>query len=269
MAKRRIFIDVTKCSACRGCQTACKNWNNLPADIKPFKGNLQTHERLTPNTFTYVTMEEKGAGKDFKWLFRKHQCLHCTEATCVKVCPKGALKHTETGSVVRDYDKCIGCGYCATNCPFGVPQIDAKEEKMYKCTQCSDRISNGLIPMCAKTCPTGAITFGEEKEILAMATGRLDEIKKDNPKANLYGTDFLGGTATFYLLAAEPETYGLPKNPAVPTSVTVWKDLIQPIGKFLPFGALGAVALSYAYNKLIAGKQDAEHAEKGGMSHGK
>ena len=31
MAKAILF-DSTKCTACRGCQVACKQWNNLEAD---------------------------------------------------------------------------------------------------------------------------------------------------------------------------------------------------------------------------------------------
>ena len=266
-----MFIDVTKCSACRGCQTACKNWNELPGEMKPFTGNLQTYEDLTPQTYTIVTMEEKGSKDDFRWLFRKHQCLHCTEAACVKVCPKNALSHSPDGSVIRNYARCIGCGYCAINCPFQVPKIDKTVEKQFKCHRCHERIGNDLLPACAKACPFGAIQIGDADDILALANARLGEVKADKPNANLYGTDFLGGTNTFYLLAEDPSSYGLPKNPTIPAAAGLLKDIIQPFGKLLPIGAAGAVMVSLGLTTFLGGKDDKGHTkdEKGGMSNGK
>lgn len=250
------FIDTSKCTACRGCQTACKNWNERPAEILEFKGSLQTHDDTSPDTLTIVKMHETTEDNKIQWHFRKHQCFHCTDAACVKVCPEKALSHSETGQVVRDKEKCIGCGYCSQYCPFQVPKIDKTEKKMYKCSQCADRVANGLKPACANTCAPGAIAFGERAAMVKAAQDRLAIVKQQYPEANLYGLDILDGTNTFYLLLKTPEFYGLPAKPTVPTSAVIWKDIISPVGKVLPVAALGAIAVSSVYIRLKGNQTD-------------
>ncbi|GAB4258673.1 4Fe-4S dicluster domain-containing protein [Thermincola ferriacetica] len=270
MANLSKFIDTSRCTACRGCQTACKNWNQLPAEILEFKGYLQTHEDTSPQTFTYVVMKERLKQEKMDWLFLKRQCMHCTEAACEKVCPENAIFHTAEGAVVVDREKCIGCGYCAQYCPFGVPKINEKEKKMYKCHLCSDRISNNLQPACATTCPLGAIRFGERNKLVAEAKKRLTEVKKQYPNANLYGLDdqFLQGTGVFYLLLEEPEFYGLPAKPAIPVVASIWQDVIQPIGKMLPVGVLGAIFASAVSNRIMKNNHGDHHESERGEEHG-
>jgi len=50
---------------------------------------------------------------------------------------------------------------------------------------CNDRVLAGQQPACVKTCPTGAMNFGEREDMLAMAKKRFEEIKKTRPKAVL------------------------------------------------------------------------------------
>lgn len=260
MALLSKFIDTSMCTACRGCQTACKSWNEKEAEVLEFKGFLQTHEDTSPDTLTIVKMHEEYKGNNqHEWHFRKHQCFHCTDAACIKVCPEDALSKTETGQVVRDFDKCIGCGYCAQYCPFHVPKIDKEAKKMFKCTQCSERVANGLKPACAKTCAPAAIKFGDRDEMIKIAKERLAAVKDKYPEANLYGLDVLGGTNTFYLLLRKPEFYGLPAKPTVPTAAIIWKDVISPVGKILPVAAIGAIAFSATWIRLKGNNH-----EKGG-----
>ena len=57
------------------------------------------------------------------------------------VCPTGAsYKRKEDGIVLVDYDKCIGCKYCAWACPYGARELDEERQVMTKCTLCVDRI---------------------------------------------------------------------------------------------------------------------------------
>ncbi len=68
-------------------------------------------------------------------------CLHCEDPPCVPVCPTGAsYKRKEDGIVLVDYDKCIGCKYCAWACPYGARELDEERQVMTKCTLCVDRI---------------------------------------------------------------------------------------------------------------------------------
>jgi formate dehydrogenase iron-sulfur subunit len=77
---------------------------------------------------------------------------------------------------------------------------------MAKCNMCVDRVHNGLLPACVKTCPTGAMNFGDREEMAALAKRRLAEVKKRFPKARLTGLEDL---RVFYLLVDEPREYWL------------------------------------------------------------
>lgn len=208
------MIDTTKCTGCRACEVACKQWNQLPAQIERFAGSLQTHTTCLKYTWTFVKfIERENAGK-FEWLFRKHGCMHCQDATCISTCNKGAYSRTDVGSVLRDPKKCVGCGQCTKECPFQVPQVAEDDSGKYarSCKFCWDRVANGLIPACAKACPSGAIQFGERTAMQDAATARVSEISTQLPEANVYGINEMHGTLIFYVLAHEPSVYGLTAN---------------------------------------------------------
>ena len=125
------LYDVSKCTACRACQVACKDWNQLPAVIEPFKGNYQTHEDTNADTYTIVRFieHEDDPVEGVQWNFLKYQCMHCHEPECVRVCPRGAYTKTEWGATVHNPDRCIGCQYCTYACPFHIPKY--QKEKRY------------------------------------------------------------------------------------------------------------------------------------------
>jgi formate dehydrogenase iron-sulfur subunit len=148
-------------------------------------------------------------------------CKHCTSAACLEVCPTGALFRTEFGTVVVQADVCNGCGYCVPACPFGV--IDRREDdgRVFKCTLCYDRLSDGMEPACAHACPTDSIQFGDLDQLRATADQRLAALHADGVgEARLYlrdEADGIGGAGAFFLLLDEPEVYGLPPDPVSTT----------------------------------------------------
>jgi len=76
---------------------------------------------------------------------------------------------------------------------------------MAKCTMCFDRISNGLLPACVKTCPTGAMNFGDRGMIVDMANTRVAELKKKGyKKAQLLDADSI---RTIFLVVDDPMVY--------------------------------------------------------------
>ena len=89
-------------------------------------------------------------------------------------------------------------------CPYNIPRYDAATKRLTKCDMCIDRVSNGMVPMCVKTCPTGAMTFGERAEVLEKARKRLESVKAEFPKARLIDAEDVN---VIYLLAEEPEHY--------------------------------------------------------------
>ncbi len=239
-----MLVDTTKCIACRACQAACKNWNGLPAEETHFTGSYENPPKYTPTTWTRVTFREFEEDDSIKWLFGKLQCMHCTDASCVMVCPTGALHHTPEGTVMVDPKKCIGCNYCVGACPFGVAQLDTTMGMMRKCTFCYDRISNGLEPMCVKTCPVQALEYGDRVDIVDKAYDRVAKLKAQGVTgARVYGPDVVGGTGAVYVLKDAPSKYGLPDQPEVPVFSRVWNVLFGPLRALAVIGlALGLLA---------------------------
>ena len=118
MAEKAILFDSSKCTACRGCMVACKQWWGLEGEKTQNFGSYENPPDLTYNTWVKIRFKEieskRTGGVD--WLFTRQSCMHCTDAACVKVCPSGALYHTELGTVAYNEDICTGCGYCLP-CP--------------------------------------------------------------------------------------------------------------------------------------------------------
>jgi formate dehydrogenase iron-sulfur subunit len=180
---------------------------------------------------------------EFRWLMSSDVCKHCTHAGCLDVCPTGALFRTEFGTVVVQDDVCNGCGTCVAGCPFGVverrsdgtaaPKAERGERKgeqpevpklgvAQKCTLCYDRLLDDETPACAKTCPTTSIKFGDHTDMVTLANERVAQLHAEGrTEARLYGAnelDGVGGTGSVFLLLDEPEVYGLPPDPRVPTA---------------------------------------------------
>lgn len=247
MARLGMLIDTSKCTACRGCQVACKQWNEMPAEkTRFFAGDgYQNPADLSGKTLTLLTFKEiptpnlSKEGNVVEWLFRKHQCMQCTDASCVKVCPVKALSKHADGYTMRDEAKCIGCGMCVASCPFKVPKLDDKR-KSQSCRFCANRVQNGLTPACDKACLTGAITSGQRDELLVKAKER---VKILGGKANVYGETQAGGLGVIYVLLDDPTVYGLPKTPKV-AQAGYWQAWMGSFGQFAFMGSLMALAIN-------------------------
>lgn len=246
MARKALLISPELCIGCRGCQTACKEWNQLPATKTRNLGTYENPPDLTPNLYNRIRfVEVPSEANVVRWLFVSQRCMHCEDAGCMRICPApGALFKTKEGVVAFDKEKCIGCKLCVAACPFDVPRYDDKG-KISKCHLCSDRISEGLSPACAKTCPTGAIAYGKREELIARAQ------KAGYQK--LYGEADLGGLGVLYAFKDAPKIYGMDDHPAIPETVIFWHKVLKPLAYI---GLGGAVAASLLHYLVIGPKRD-------------
>lgn len=186
--KRRygMVIDTRRCVGCRACVVACKAENKTPPGVY----------------YAVVVDQVVGPRIDDKPLFMTKPCFHCEHPPCTDVCPVSAtFKREQDGIVVVDYDRCIGCRYCMTACPYSARWFDFDENypaveqdtpyadvpspeyrqfrkrqkgkspvgNVRKCTFClhlQDEHgkydkASGRWPACAKTCTGHAIHFGD------------------------------------------------------------------------------------------------------------
>jgi formate dehydrogenase iron-sulfur subunit len=243
------FTDTTLCIGCKACEVACKQWNQLPGDGFELTGmSYDNTGHLGASTWRHVAFIERpvplrtqDAGP-ISWLFSSDVCKHCVRAGCLESCPTGAIMRTEFDSVYVQPDVCNGCGYCVVNCPFGVIDRLPSDGRAWKCTLCYDRQRAGMIPACAKTCPTESIQFGDLDELRDRARMRVAKLHEAGLReAYLYGesaADQPGteGLNAFFLLVEKPEVYNLPPDPVVPTkkAAAAWTSMA--------FAALGVAA---------------------------
>jgi formate dehydrogenase iron-sulfur subunit len=188
--KAAILTDTTKCVGCNECAIACKKANQLPPDV-PRRWDLD--DGLSARNWTSVV---EGPERSFV----RKQCRHCLEPACVSACPVGALERTDTGAVVYDSGKCMGCRYCMMACPYGIPRYDWDRPVPYvrKCILCYERIRDGRQPACTEACPTKATIFGDRDELLAEAHRRIRE-KPDQYLKTVFGEHEVGGTSVLYI----------------------------------------------------------------------
>ena len=256
MPKARL-IDTSKCIACRACQVACKQWNELSAEHTTQRGTYENPPELSGNTWIKVEFRERPG----EWLFRAHTCMHCTDASCEKVCPTRSISH-QGEVVIIDQKRCIGCGYCIQSCPFHVPGKDEITGTARKCDFCIDRITDGYKPACASTCPTGAIQFGERADLIAAAHRRVQTLVAEYgyPNARVYGEDEMGGLHTVYILTDRPSVFGLPEAPqlAISNAVAQW------VSGVITAGVLAALPLWLLFRRRKQIEAEQESRVEGG-----
>ena len=267
------LIDTTTCIGCKACEVACQEWNDLlgiDEMVEPAKvqlGTYQTQPDLTSNFWNLIRFNEHvephaDGSETIHWLMAKDQCMHCADPGCLKACPSpGAIVQYANGVVDFQQEHCIGCEYCVTGCPFDIPRLNVKTKRVYKCTLCSDRLSYGLEPACIKACPTGCLQFGTKEQMVQIGKHRVAQLKENgHEKAALYDPPGVGGTGVVYVLGLgdQPELYGLPKNPRIPWTITVWKDVIKPLGSMAMIGA----AFSTLFHYLRFGRNEAPEFEE-------
>ncbi|MFW6097450.1 MAG: 4Fe-4S dicluster domain-containing protein [Chloroflexota bacterium] len=103
-----MVIDLRKCVGCHACTIACVAENKLPPGV----------------VYRPVLEEEIGTYPNVTRRFVPRPCMQCENPPCVPVCPVGATFTNEEGIVEMDYERCIGCRYCITACPYSARTAD-------------------------------------------------------------------------------------------------------------------------------------------------
>jgi formate dehydrogenase iron-sulfur subunit len=263
---RTFLIDLTRCTGCRACQVACKQWNQLEAeDTTFFHGQgYQNPPAMSEHTLTTIRFREYQRHGENEFAFYKEMCMHCNEPACVSVCPVSAFVKTPEGPVIYNAKRCIGCRFCMIACPFGVPKYQWSKTLplVVKCSGCYARIKSGLIPACAKACPS-AITYGSRKDMIAEAEKRL-KARPDIYFNKIYGLQEAGGTSVLYLSELPFPELGFKRITRRPLPSLTWAALRLVPGVFLTMGGSLAVISWITHRKDRLRREAEEKADRNG-----
>lgn len=168
MKGKAIFFDRERCFGCGACVIACKAAHNLPPHPLP---SLEAE----PRGISFITIHQYGPiihNDRIYQFFQPISCMHCAHPPCIEACPQGAIyRDGETGAVLVDGEKCIGCRYCLWVCPYGAPRF-GEDGRMVKCDLCIERLKAGKRPACEVVCPARAVIVGSPEEIARLKSSR-------------------------------------------------------------------------------------------------
>lgn len=161
MTQYGFHFDGSRCTGCKTCMLACKDYNDLSSEVA-FRQIYEYGEGTW-------TADDSGAWTtDAYTYYLSTACNHCDSPACFAACPTGAINKDPDNGIVRiDQDVCVGDGACVKACPYNVPIIDPEKGKGRKCDLCYDRVTNGQQPICVEACPLRALDFGEIEDLRA------------------------------------------------------------------------------------------------------
>jgi len=244
-----VLVDTTVCIGCRRCEWACKTAHDLPTPpVETYEDSSVFAKMRRPDVDAltvvnrYDNPKEPGVPSSVKV-----QCMHCDHPACVSVCIVGAFSKEESGSVLWDTDKCIGCRYCMVACPFQVPAFEyrkAFQPKIMKCDFCFKRRGAGGLPACVETCPEEALTYGRREDLVRVARDRVKRAPQRYVD-HVFGEYEVGGTSWMYLAGRDFYELKFPKlgkNPAPGISESIQHGIFA---YFVPpvalYGLLGVL----------------------------
>ncbi|MCX6258168.1 MAG: 4Fe-4S dicluster domain-containing protein [Bacteroidia bacterium] len=203
-----MVIDLSRCQNARKCMAAC----NAAHELQPYQHHINT-----------LQMQDSADSAPY---YMPKPCFHCDNPPCVKVCPVDATFKRQDGIVLIDNERCIGCRFCISACPYSARMFQWFEPEMTeeqknrpynielnvpqkrgtvtKCLFSADRLRVGKLPYCVSSCPNGVYYFGDKNEdaVTNGTTGEtvlFSELIRNN-----------AGYTYFEDLGTKPQVYYLP-----------------------------------------------------------
>ena len=154
MSQQAFYFDGTRCTGCKTCQMACKDYKNIDLGISfrhVYEVTIGDTEKDADGILTTTCVSYP----------LSMSCNHCDSPICFEKCPQSAIiKDADTGLMSIDEEKCIGCGTCAIVCPYNAPKVDEEKKKAVRCNGCAERVAAGKQPVCVEACSMRALSFG-------------------------------------------------------------------------------------------------------------
>lgn len=141
-----MVIDLDRCTGCDDCVRAC----------------AATHDN-NPRFLRH--------GPSHGATLIANACMHCVDPVCLIGCPTGAIhRRVGGGQVVINQATCIGCSFCANNCPYeairmvevrdqsGAFVVDEEKRPVARATKCDLCVEQPAGPACERACPHSALS---------------------------------------------------------------------------------------------------------------
>ena len=205
-ATNLLVMDMDLCIRCGNCSLACHK--------------VHGQSRLLRRGI-HIARPVKPKGRSIQHVLLPSVCLHCQDPECMTGCPTGAIARFAAGQIDIDPHTCIGCGDCATQCPYnaismvprkspaptplglggilknwlslappvGPPAVTETEDLLaIKCNLCKNTTLNPdgakkQAYSCEENCPTGALVRVNPREYFSEAKNTIGIIFKDQTHA--------------------------------------------------------------------------------------
>lgn len=170
MSQLAFFVNTDTCLSCKSCGLSCKDKNNLTPGRK--------FRKIYSQCAGSWSVDASGATQaDGVFSYSVSiGCNHCVLPLCLASCPVQAIVKRDDGIVYIDQELCIGCGACATACPYTVPSLDEETNTYGKCDFCMDLIDRGESPICTRACPVSALDYGDIEELRASYPDTVQQV---------------------------------------------------------------------------------------------
>lgn len=201
-----LVMDMDLCVRCGNCSLACHK--------------VHGQSRLLRRGI-HIERPKKLNGASSQHVLSPSVCLHCQDPECLTGCPTGAIGRFSNGQIDIDPKTCIGCGDCATQCPYNAismiprkpvapapvtwkgrlhkwfslappeppPEVTETDNLLaVKCNLCNN---TGLNPKgakshaysCQENCPTGALVRVNPREYFTEVKNRIGIVFQDQTHA--------------------------------------------------------------------------------------
>lgn len=202
MAKWALVVDVSRCTGCYCCFTACKDeyWDN---DYPPYSAAQPKHGQFWMD----LVSKERGAYPWVRVAYIPVLCRQCDDAPCIKAAKSGSVYKRPDGIVIIDPQKAVGQREIVDACPYHAIFWNEEKQLPQKCTFCVHRLEEGNAPRCVQACPTQALVFGDLEDpnsdvsriVASGKTEALNPEHKTKPRVSYLGVPklFITGSVVY------------------------------------------------------------------------
>jgi Fe-S-cluster-containing dehydrogenase component/CRP-like cAMP-binding protein len=106
-----LVMDMAKCIRCGNCSLAC---HKVHGQTRLVRRGIHIERPVRPTRSATQSVLVPSV------------CMHCRDAECLTGCPTGAIARFPDGQIDINPTTCIGCGDCATQCPYDAISMIAR-----------------------------------------------------------------------------------------------------------------------------------------------